>query len=307
MNAVERPLHPLVLARQLEPGLGDSIHHLGPRPVPDRGHFLLLRVTGPDLRSAVMRIGVRRARWPIVKGVDAPGRHAPLAIFMIRKRWFQMLRPACARFQRIQPRSVQQRLDQWSHRDSRDSWAGCPILLLPLGQRGHHGACAEQRASPRTCLEMQSTWRTSQYPAGVATQHGADKIQAAAPNAGLGSRRAQSPFPPSYLSTEYPQVTFHRHARLSRRAVLGNLDDRQVADEHLSTTDSTRFGNIMAAGSFSLRPGPATRPIQSPPGHRLGGILGVSKAYQDATQRSNGWQPGHLSANEVRENYVRQV
>src|SRR4029450_8462987 len=89
--------------------------------------------------------------------------------------------------------------------------------------------------------------------------------------------------------------------------VFGNLDDRQVADEHLSTTDSTRFGNIMAAGSFSLRPGPATRPIQSPPGHRLGGILGVIKAYQDATQRSNGWQPGHLSANEVRESYAGQV
>jgi hypothetical protein len=71
--------------------------------------------------------------------------------------------------------------------------------------------------------------------------------------------------------------------------VLGNLEYRQVTDESLSTTDSTRFGNIIAARSFSLRPGPATRPIQSPPGHRLGGILGVSKAYQDATQRQ---QPG---------------
>jgi len=56
--------------------------------------------------------------------------------------------------------------------------------------------------------------------------------------------------------------------------VLGNLDDRQVADESFSTASSRRIGNVIAARSFSLRPGPAARPIQSPPGHRLSGILG---------------------------------
>src|SRR5262245_21494984 len=63
---------------------------------------------------------------------------------------------------------------------------------------------------------MQPTWRTSQCLAGAAFGHGADKLQTAALNAGLGSRRAQSPFSPSYLSTKYPQVTSHGLDLVSR-------------------------------------------------------------------------------------------
>src|SRR5262245_21210662 len=128
---------------------------------------------------------------------------------MIRKSRFQTLRPACVRFRRMRPRSVQQSLGCRFHRDRWRHWARCPIVLLPPDLPGRHAAYAEQRASPRTFLEMQSTWRTSQCPAGVATGHGADKLQTAAPNAGLGSRSAQSPFSPLCLSTKYPQVTFH--------------------------------------------------------------------------------------------------
>src|SRR5262245_14007389 len=63
---------------------------------------------------------------------------------------------------------------------------------------------------------MQSTWSMSQCPAGVATGHGADKLQTAAPNAGLCSKRAHSPFSPSYLSPKYPQVAFHSLDHVSR-------------------------------------------------------------------------------------------
>src|SRR5262245_58774424 len=135
---------------------------------------------------------------------------------MIRKSRFQTLRPACVRFRRMRPRSVQQSLGCWFHRDRRRHWARCPIVLLPPDLPGRHAAYAEQTASPRTFLEMQSTWRTSQCPAGVATGHEADKLQTGVPNAGLGSRRAQSPFSPSYLSTKYPQAAFHSLDHVSR-------------------------------------------------------------------------------------------
>src|SRR5262245_29561616 len=46
------------------------------------------------------------------------------------------------------------------------------------------------------------------------------------------------------LSTEYPQAKSHKLGRLSRSTALGNLDDRQVPDEGLSTTDSIQFGNM---------------------------------------------------------------
>jgi hypothetical protein len=44
----------------------------------------------------------------------------------------------------------------------------------------------------------------------------------------------------------------------------------------------------MAAGSFSLRPGPAARPIKSPPGHWLGGILGLPGCVVRLELVSNG-------------------
>src|SRR5262245_42393463 len=59
---------------------------------------------------------------------------------VIRKRLFQMLRPACARFQRMRPRIVHQLLDWWFHRDRRRHWARCPIVLLPPNSPGRHAA-----------------------------------------------------------------------------------------------------------------------------------------------------------------------
>ena len=75
--------------------------------------------------------------------------------------------------------------------------------------------------------------------------------------------------------------------------MLGNLDDRQVADESLSTPSWGGIGNIMVARSFSLRPGPAARPIPSRLGPQRSGIL-ERCAYQDAGRAdiSKPWADG---------------
>jgi len=76
-------------------------------------------------------------------------------------------------------------------------------------------------------------------PAGVAARHGADKIQVAAPNAGLGSTSAQSPSPPSPLSTEYP-TTSHSRAQGNQSGV------NMISDQ------TSRCSNIVACGWWSL-------------------------------------------------------
>src|SRR5690242_6353024 len=80
------------------------------------------------------------------------------------------------------------------------------------------------------------------------------KIQADAPNAGLGWRRAQSPYLSSRLSTKYPQATSHRHDHLSRSTALGNLEYRQVADESLSTANEIGLEISSPFSRFSCDP-----------------------------------------------------
>ena len=130
---------------------------------------------------------------------------------------------------------------------------------------------------------MQSTWRTSQYPAGAVARHAGDKSQAAVPNAGLDSRHAQSPFPPWHLSTEYPQATFHRLESLSRGRTLGNLDDRQVADEAYAQETRAHWETFWPRDRLPCDPAWQPDP-PSPSGSATCWHPGVCKAYQDATR-----------------------
>src|SRR5262249_15951538 len=115
---------------------------------------------------------------------------------------------------------------------------------------GDHAADAEQTASPRTFLKKQSTWRTSRRPAGVATGHGADNPQTAAPNAWLGWMRPQSPFLPFCLSTQHAPATLQSLGCLSSGAGWVMFDDRQVADDSLPR-NSRRIGKPVRLSALS--------------------------------------------------------